>query len=287
MIKYDKRDRALLFRRRLAKAMEHARVNQTALAQQVGVDRSTISQVLAPQYTRLPNAQVVGECALALGVSADWLLGLSDRSERATELLATTMSITEAPRALVDEQILAWYREASGYKIRHVPATLPDMLKTPAMLEWEYADALHRTTEQAIGASEDRMAMIRDSASDHEVAIARHEVESLARAEGYYRGIPADVRAAQLAHLRTLCDQLYPSLRIYLFDARRVFSSPVTVFGPLIAALYLGRHYLAFRDRARIIAITEHFDWLIREADITARGIPDYLDTLRLDAFKE
>ncbi|TVS05912.1 MAG: XRE family transcriptional regulator [Rhodobacteraceae bacterium] len=267
--------------------MEHAGVNQTALAQQVGVDRSTISQVLAPQYTRLPNAQVVGECALALGVSADWLLGLSDRPERAADLVAATVSITEAPRALVDEQILAWYREAAGYKVRHVPATMPDMFKIPAMLEWEYADALHRTTEQAIGASEDRMRMIRNSSGDHEVAIPRHEVESLARAEGYYRGLPKGVRAAQLAHLRTLSDQLYPSLRIYLFDARRVFSSPLTVFGSLIATLYLGRHYLAFRDRARIAAFSEHFDWLIREADITARELPHYLDTLNDDAERE
>ncbi|WP_170207290.1 hypothetical protein [Roseinatronobacter monicus] len=95
------------------------------------------------------------------------------------------------------------------------------------------------------------------------------------------------MRAAQLAHLRALSDQLYPSLRIYLFDARRVFSSHLTVFGPLIATLYLGRHYLAFRDRARIDAFSEHFDWLIREADITARELPHYLDTLNDDAERE
>jgi len=95
------------------------------------------------------------------------------------------------------------------------------------------------------------------------------------------------VRAAQLAHLRALSDQLYPSLRIYLFDARRVFSSPLTVFGPLIATLYLGRHYLAFRDRARIAAFSEHFDWLIREADITARELPHYLDTLNDDTVRD
>ena len=281
MTEYDKRARAELFRTRLARAMQHAGLTQAALARRIGVDRSTISQVLAPQATRLPNAQVVGECAGALGVSADWLLGLSDRSERAADLLAATLSITEAPRALVDDQILAWYREAAGYKIRHVPATMPDMFKTPAMLEWEYAAALIRTTEQAIGASEDRMRLIRASSGDHEVAIARHEVESLARAEGYYRGLPAEVRAAQLDHLRRLGEELYPGVRIYLFDARRVFSAPLTVFGPLIATLYLGRHYLAFRDRARIAAFTEHFDWLVRAAEVGARDLPAYLDGQR------
>ena len=280
MTKYNKQNRAALFRTRLALAMDEAGVNQSLLARQVEVDRSTISQLLAPGHTRLPNAQVVGECAVALGVSADWLLGLSDRPERAADLLAATMSITEAPRALVDEQILAWHREAAGYKIRHVPATLPDMFKIREMLEWEYADALQRTTEQAIGASEDRLRWIRESPGDYELAIARHEVESFARGEGYYRGLPIAIRVAQLNHLRDLSDQLYPRLRIYLFDARRVFSAPVTVFGPLIATLYLGRHYVTFRDRIRIAAFAEHFDWLVREAEITARELPGFLEQL-------
>lgn len=281
MTKYDKRERAALFRKRLAAAMDEAGVNQSVLAREVAVDRSTISQLLAPAQTRLPNAQVVGECAVALGVSADWLLGLSDRPERAADLLAATMSITEAPRALVDEQILEWHREAAGYKIRHVPATLPDMFKIRAMLEWEYADALQRTAAQAIGASEDRLRWIRDSPSDYEIAIAWHEIDSFARGEGYYRGLPSSVRLAQLEHLRALTHQMYPRLRIYLFDARRVFSSPLTVFGPLIATLYLGRHYVAFRDRVRIAAFSEHFDWLVREAEITARALPGFLDQLR------
>ena len=72
----DKRDRAQLFRTRLSQAMETAGSNQSALSRAVGVDRSTISQLLAPG-TRLPNAHVVAECAAAVGVSGDWLLGLS------------------------------------------------------------------------------------------------------------------------------------------------------------------------------------------------------------------
>ena len=277
MTGYDKRARAELFRQRLSRAMAETGSTQSALARRVGVDRSTISQLLAEGQTRLPNAQVVGECALALGVSADWLLGLSDRPERAADLLAATMSVTEAARALVDEQILAWHREAAGYKIRHVPATLPDLLKIPDMLEWEYADALQRTTAQAIGAAQDRLRWIRESPSDYEIAIPRHEIESFVRAEGYYRGLPDPVRAEQLSHLCTIAEQLYPRLRIYLFDARRVFSAPVTIFGPLIATLYLGRHYLAFRDKARIAGFTAHFDGLVRAAEVPARALPDFL----------
>ncbi|MEQ8258244.1 helix-turn-helix domain-containing protein [Roseovarius confluentis] len=275
--KSDKRDRATLFRTRLNEALRLRGTSQSALARSVGVDRSTISQLLKGTGARLPNAQVVGECARALGVSADWLLGLTDRPETAADILANTLSLTEAPRALVDEQIFAWHREAAGYKIRHVPAGLPDMLKTRALLEWEYAPHLGRSTEQAIGASEDRLAWMRGTQSDYEIALPLFEMHSFIAGEGYYAGLPRDIRQGQVDYLLEITEQLYPRLRLYLFDARRLYSAPITVFGPLLAVLYIGRNYLAFRDTERVEALTLHFDALIREASVGARDLPAHI----------
>ncbi|MCP4207750.1 MAG: helix-turn-helix transcriptional regulator [Shimia sp.] len=279
----DKRLRADQFRKRLATAMRIKDTTQAGLARSIGVDRSTISQLLKDTGARLPNAQVVGECAAALGVSADWLLSLTDRPENTADILANALTVTKAPRALVDEQIFAWHQEAAGYKIRHVPAGLPDMLKTNEMLDWEYAPHLGRTTEQAINASRDRLNWMRNSQSDYEIALPMHELAAFARGEGYYAGLPEDVRAQQLDHFADLSAQLYPRLRLYLFDARRLFSSPITVFGPLLAVLYLGRNYLAFRDRERVTSFTEHFDDLIRQADVTARQIPEHVEKLKAE----
>lgn len=277
----DKRLRAEQFRTRLNKSLRDSGVSQSALARQTGVDRSTISQLLNDGGARLPNAHVVGACAAVLGVSADWLLSLSDRPESAAELLAASLSLSAAPRALVDQRIFDWHREAAGYKIRHVPAALPDMLKTRALLEWEYAPHLGRTADQAIGASEDRLAWMRQSQSDYEIAMPIYELESFAHATGYYAGLPLDIRLEQLAHFERLTTQLYPRLRIYLFDAKRLFSAPLTIFGPLLCVFYGGSHYMAFRDRERIETFTLHFDQLIREADITARQISGRLRALR------
>ena len=281
MERIDKRDRAALFRRRLSEAMAARGTSQAALARAIGVDRSTVSQLLGQDGPRMPNAQVAAEAASVLGVSADWLLGLTDRRERAADLLAASMTLTEAPRALVDETIFAWHREAEGYKIRHVPATLPDMLKTRDILTWEYTPELGRSTEQAIGASEDRLTWMRAARSDYEIALPLHELDSFARGEGYYQGLPAHLRLAQIDRLAALYDQLYPALRLFLYDARRVFSAPVTIFGPLIAVLYLGRHYVAFRDRDRVGFFSGHFDGLVREASVGAHDIPRHLAALR------
>ncbi len=279
--KIDKRLRAEQFRLRLNRALSDSGVSQSALARATGVDRSTISQLLNDDGARLPNAHVVGACAAALGVSADWLLSLSDRPESAAELLAASLSLSEAPRALVDQRIFDWHREAAGYKIRHVPAALPDILKTRALLEWEYAPHLGRTADQAIGASEDRLAWMRQSQSDYEIAMPIYELDSFAHATGYYSGLPLDIRLEQLAQFERLTTQLYPRMRIYLFDAKRLFSSPLTIFGPLLCVYYAGSHYLAFRDRERIETFTTHFDQLVREADITARQFPGRLRALK------
>ncbi|MDU8942134.1 helix-turn-helix domain-containing protein [Ovoidimarina sediminis] len=279
-MKTDKRDRAARFRRRLLQAMTEAGLSQSALARSVGVDRSTISQLVSSNIVRLPNAQVVAECAATLGISADWLLGLSERPEQAAALLAESMEFSAANRALIDDQIYDWHREAAGYKIRHVPARLPDLVKTHDMLRWEYAPHLGRTIDQAIGASSDRLDLLKGSPSDYEIAIPIFELETFVRGEGYYAELPEATRKGQIERMLMLHDQLYPTLRVFLFDARRLHSAPVTVFGPLLAALYLGSNYIVFRDTERVTAISRHFDALIREASISAREFPDYLADL-------
>ena len=276
----DKRDRAEIFRSRLQDGMAQAGITQSALARQAQVDRSTLSQLIKDDGARLPNGQLVAACAAVLGVSADWLLGLSDRPEQAQDLLTNAVSMTQAPRALVDEQIFAWHQEAEGYKIRHVPAGLPDMLKTDDILRWEYAPSLGKTTEQAMGASNDRLEWMRSARSDYEIAIPLSEIESFAHGDGYYRDLSPALRKPQLEKFRDLHAQLYPSLRLHLFDQRKLYSAPVTVFGPLLAVIYIGQNYLVFRDTERVAAITAHFDALVRAASVSQRDIGAYFDRL-------
>ena len=281
MKKIDKRDRAARFRERLLVAMQARGLSRAALAREIGVDRSTVSQLLSEGSARLPNAQLVAEAATALDVSADWLLDLSDRPEQAEDLVAASITLSPAERALVDEEIFAWHREAEGYKIRHVPAGLPDMLKTRGIMDWEYAPHLGQTAAAAIAASEERLDWMRSSSSDYEIAIPLYEVASLVAGTGYYESAPRAAREAQIDRLIELHEQLYPSLRVFLFDARRLYSAPITIFGPMLAVIYVGQHHLAFRDRPRVAALMQHFDHLVREATVSARGFARHLADLR------
>ena len=267
-----KEDRADLFRTRLNQRLAASGKSRSALAREAGVDRSTIAQLLSGDDVRLPNAHLAAECAAALGVSADWLLGLSERPEPAAEVLSASFRIASARRTPADEQIIAWHQEAAGHKIRHVPATIPDLLKTEALLEWEYAAFLDKTPEQARRAMRETVEWLRAPGSDYEICVPIDMIRALARGEGYWAVLDEDVRAAQIDFMAERCEKLYPSLRLYLFDTRKVFSAPITVFGRLLAVVYVGQFYLVYRERRQVQALTEHFDILVRESEVEARN---------------
>lgn len=272
-----KRDRVNLFRIRLADATTRAGFSKSALARAAGVDRSTIGQLFKPDMPRLPNAQLAADIAAELGVSLDWLMGLSNRPERPAAILATAISLASAERASTGDQVLDWHRESAGSKIRHVPATLPEMLKTEAMIAWEYSTLAPDVIDQVKTQAKAQLEWLMSGEADYEIAIPLHEVMSLAEGRGYYQGLETDVRSTQLNVLSEQATSLYPRLRLYLFDAHALYSAPLTVFSNDLAILYIGQCYMAIRERKRVMALKEHFDWLIRQCAVDAKDVGAFL----------
>jgi|TARA_B110000003_G_scaffold273338_1_gene310867 transcriptional regulator with XRE-family HTH domain len=255
-------------------------ITKSGLSRAAKVDRSTIGQLLKNDQPRLPNAQLAADAANALGVSTDWLLGLTNRPETPGDIIAAALSLSPAERTSADEQLLEWHHEAAGYKVRHVPATLPDILKTKRILDWEYASVRERRLPEALSAIQDQLQWLSSGVSDYEIAVPVHEIESCAAGTAYYKDVEEDVRYEQLGFIADQCDQMFPRLRIFLFDAHNVFSSPVTIFGPNLAVIYVGQCYLAFREVERIKSLSGHFDWLVREAVVDARNVSTYIRSL-------
>ena len=275
-----KQERALLFRQRLLSRMEIISMSRSELARRCAVDRSTIAQLLNADDVRLPNAHLAAECASVLQVSTDWLLGLTERSETSAGLLSTACEIADADRTPSDEKILGWHQEAAGYKIRHVPATFPDILKTEAVLAFEYAAFLDKTPQQASNAIQGTLEWLDAPGSDYEICVSTHMIETLIHGVGYWKGLSLEARQAQIKHLISSCQDFYPSLRVYLCDNKRVYSSPITGFGHCLAVVYIGRYYMVFREVRQIQALTQHFDHLVREADIDARSVATAIERM-------
>lgn len=106
-------------------------------------------------------------------------------------------------------------------------------------------------------------------------------MECFAASTGYYKGLPDEIRVQQMDYLSQLCSQMYPRLRLYMFDARCIYSAPVTIFGPLLAVPYIGQTYLTFRDSARVHTFTIHFDQLVCEASVNTLALQEYINALK------
>lgn len=275
-----KRDRHDLFRLRLHEAMSTVGMSKSALARATNVDRSTIGQLFKNDLPRMPNAQLAADIAYALGISADWLLGLTNQPEKPGDILASALSLSPAERTSADAQILDWHREAAGSKVRHVPATLPEMLKTDQLLAWEYSSLPSDVVAQVTTSARSQIELVKSGGADYEIAMPVHELIACAEGSGYYATLEPEHRIKQLSQLAKKINELFPRLRLFLFDAHNLFSAPVTIFGNSLAILYVGQCYLALREQQRVSALTDHFDGLIRGSTIDARDSSQYIRSL-------
>ncbi|PSJ63850.1 helix-turn-helix domain-containing protein [Pseudaminobacter soli (ex Li et al. 2025)] len=264
----DKRDLSGVFRERLKTLLQRSGQNQSAFAASVGIDRSALSQLLSDEATRLPRAETLMTIAAEHKVSLDWLLGLS-QDEGLTGEIRESLEIEEGPGGFDRTLLAKWHSEAAGTKIRYVPAGIPDLLRTDALVEYE-ADISNRSRQTQAGETQYRIDYSRRPETDMEVCMPRHTLEIFARGMGIWDRFPERERREQLHHMADLMEDLYPTFRLFLYDGRLRYSVPYTIFGPYRAAIYVGDMYMVLNATQPIRTLTRHFDNLIRSAEINA-----------------
>ncbi len=287
----DRREIVQLFRERLEEVIQRSGVSRSAFAGRVGLDRSTLSQLLAADQDRLPRAETIAAIARSAQVSVDWLLGLSQEGQLSIDMLPRALEIEPGGDASADECLRRWHGEAAGYKIRYVPDTLPDLLKSEEVIRYEFGREDGREDERVpearIEEAEGRLAYSRRPETDMEACSAVQSVEGFARGEGIWRQLPARVRRDQLDRMIETLDELYPTFRWFLYDGRERHCAPLTIFGPLRAAIYIGAVYLVLNSTEHIRALTRRFDDLIRGAVVQPPDVGGLLESLRREISDE
>lgn len=272
-----------IFCQHLEEVIERSGLSRSAFASAVGLDRSTLSQLLSDNSDRLPRTETIVAIAAVAQVSVDWLLGLSQQQQPGAELVPSVPSgaplIERGAARPLDERLQSWHAEAAGYKIRYVPTTLPDLLKTEHVIRYEYQE--QGEPDQQLEQSEQRLAYSRLPETDMEVCSSLQSVELFASGSGIWRGLNVAQRREQMARMIDLLDELYPTLRWFMFDGLQRFSVPYTIFGPQRAAVYLGNMYFVFDATEHIRALSKHFDELIRSARVQPTEARAYLSSLQ------
>jgi transcriptional regulator with XRE-family HTH domain len=268
-----------VFAERLAESIHRAGIGKGEFAARAGVDRTTLSQLLSSGNQRLPRLDTVLALAAEHDLSIDWLVGLSNAGPLEAEMIQHTSFEAPGPSP-TDERLLGWLGEAADYKIRYVPATLPDLLKSDAVIRYERSGSVGPDVAQTMSTTAARLAWARNPDTEMECCSSVQALRSFAAGEGIWTRLGAAARREQLERMIELVDELYPTFRWYLFDGGRRYAAPVTVFGSQRAALYLGELYLVLTSLDHVRTLSRHFDRLIRDATVQPTSMTTHLTRL-------
>ncbi len=272
-------ERVTLFQQRLQQVITQSGLNRSSFASSISVDRSTLSQLLSPENVRLPRADTVASIAEKHQISIDWLLGLTQQGSLGANIMPEAFSVDDYSTT-VFSKILEWHREATGYKVRYVPTTLPDLLKTEPVAEYEFNRYGSGKVDQSVRDNQLLLLQQRHPGSELETCVAIQSLRSFALGQGIWQGLSVVERRAQLHRMIELNDELYPGFRWFLYDGKETYSSSFTIFGPLRATLFLGHLYVVVNSIEHIRKLTERFDDLIRMAIVHPHEIQKTLEGL-------
>lgn len=277
----DKRETVAVFRNRLTTLINRRSETVSAFARRCKLDRSALSQFLDPVSVRLPRAETLTSISVCEGVSIDWLLGISQDEETVGEV-ASLLNIETGKFGTEDSPLAAWHRDAIGYKIRYSPTSIPDLLRTTAVIEYEYEFSSIAYADAKRGQSEHQLDYSRRPETDMESVVPRQRFINLADGTDIWSGLPRNVRKDQLDYMINLVEELYPTFRLFLYDGLSQYCAPFTIFGPKRAAIYLGDMYLVMNSVEHIRELSHQFDNIIRVSAIGPDRSAKWLKTLRV-----
>lgn len=269
------------FKLRLASLIARSGLSVSAFSKRCGLDRSALSQFLNEGTLRLPRSETLVSIAASENVSVDWLLGLSQDDAVVGEV-SSVFDIEHASPEQGRSLLAQWHTEASGYKIRYAPSSLPDLLRTPAVVNFEFGEKPLVLTKDKTEFAREQLDYSRLPETDMEVVMPYQRLENLAAGTDIWDGLLRGQRQAQLEHMMRLIEELYPTFRLFLYDGRKHFLSPFTVFGPKRAAVYLGDMYMVINSVDHIRQLSRRFDEAIRAASIPPDRVMDWIQKLKV-----
>ena len=274
---HSKRETGNTFQQRLKLLLQRSSLNKAQFAESIGVNRSALAQLLSEQQVRLPRAETLSKMASSYNVSVDWLLGLS-QDEHVVSAVASAMEIEQVTNGQ-HTKLGQWHRDAIGYKIRYVPSNLPDSLMIEEVIAYE-RQSTQVPLEVRKLETNSQLAYNRINESEIEVCMPLQRLKLLAQGVGIWEELPKRLRRQQLEYIQRLLEDLYPTFRLFLYNERKTFSAPLTVFGSRRAVIYVGDMYVVINSLEEIRSLTRHFDSLIRHAEINPHESANFIQGL-------
>jgi hypothetical protein len=117
---------------------------------------------------------------------------------------------------------------------------------------------------------------IRDG-GEMEACVSLQAIQAFADGRAQWEGLDVAARQAQLNAMAALTEELYPTLRLHLYDLRQTYSAPFTIFGNSRAVVYLGPTYLVLNASEHIRMLTRRFDDIVRTTCVQSHATAVFL----------
>lgn len=137
-----------------------------------------------------------------------------------------------------------------------------------------------RSVERAVADAREKLERLRLPETDLEVVSSYQGLNDFAAGAGIWSALEAPARLRRIEFFHALTKELYPSLRVRLFDGLTHYSAPCSIFGRRRATLYVGQQYLVFNAPTHVSAFHRRFDELVRAAVVTPTAIGEFLSEL-------
>ena len=275
----DKRDLHRAFQGRLHDIIVASGQSKGGFAHGLGIDRSALSQILDAGSVRLPRVETLAKMAQMHNVSLDWLLGLSESGQKDTEV-KNQFELEQAPPEKDASLLSHWRMQALGQKIRYIPFQLPDIFCLPEVFKYQMgfdAERIRHVTQ----AAEDNVSYVERPDTDMEIIMPLQRLQSLIAGKDVWDAVPASIRARQICHIERLIDEFYPTVRLFLVDGLKNYAAPVTIFGNMRAAFYLGGKYMVLTGGQSVKQTMGYFDDLIRAAVVHPHEVSAWIKNAR------
>ena len=239
----QKRETVETFRRRLAELIQRTGLSRAQFAAWAGLDRSTLTQLLSAENVRLPRAETIARIASRHSASIDWLMGLSEQDQVAADIVPQ-LAIEPDAASPADERLKRWHEEARGFKVRYVPATLPDQLKTDALIGYESGQFGAAAADAWSGVARARIAHAQRPDSEIEVCAPLQRFEIFAAGEGIWRDLPARGSRRRATPCGERGEEPLSVVPLFLYDGRAALLRALYGVRSQAGGHLCGRHVL-------------------------------------------
>lgn len=226
---------------RLNEAMVCRMLTVSHLAYASNITKTALSRLLSEELDRLPDTYTLIKLCYALDVSLEYLLGLG--VQRTDSTISFGADFFPAPfsaeNTLYEELFLS---QTSGYFV-YVCETVPELLKTKAVLEIELGDVALAATYHA------RMEAIRSAAATREnnglVIMDCRIIDQLLSGTGRYVGLTAPQIRDQIGILNNFFESQLPTVTASVVDYRKDGLAQMFLSTPCRVVSRMGDGYVA------------------------------------------